>query len=245
MSDKSNDTGWSEPDSAKFIDYGRYYVPEREQQIETICGLIPAVPPPMHVVELCCGEGLLSEALLDRLPDATVHAYDGSPAMLARTRARLARFGDRFDTTEFDLAADGWRQFPWPLSGVVSSLAIHHLDGPGKQKLFNDVVAALAPGGVFVVADLVEPTSEAGRAVAAKAWDDAVRERALKLDGNLAAFVEFRETNWNYYSDPEPDPADMPSPLKDQLTWLEAAGLVGVDVHYVKAGHAIFSGRKP
>ena len=152
MSDIASNDGWSEADSENFIDYGRYYVPEREQQIETICSLIPDTPPPSHVVELCCGEGLLSHALLERLPNATVHAFDGSPKMLAHTRTRLAQFGDRFDTTQFDLAASDWRAFPWPLTGVVSSLAIHHLDGPGKAALFADVARALAPGGVFVVA---------------------------------------------------------------------------------------------
>ncbi len=245
MSDIASNDSWSEEDSENFIDYGRYYVPDREQQIETICSLIPDTPPPSHVVELCCGEGLLSHALLERLPNATVHAYDGSPKMLARTRTRLAQYGDRFDTTQFDLAATDWRTFPWPLTGVVSSLAIHHLDGPGKQALFADVARALAPGGVFVVADLVEPTSEAARRVAAKAWDDAVRHRALELDGNLAAFEAFQADVWNHYSAPQPDPVDMPSPLKSQLDWMEAAGLRDIDVHYLKAGHAIFSGRKP
>lgn len=219
-------------------------MPEREQQIETICSLVPDTPPPSHVVELCCGEGLLSHALLERLPNATVHAFDGSPKMLAHTRKRLARYGDRFDTSQFDLAATDWRAFPWPVTGVVSSLAIHHLDGAGKQALFADVARALAPGGVFVVADLVEPTSEAGRRVAAKAWDDAVRQRALELDGDLAAFETFQADGWNHYSAAEPDPVDMPSPLKSQLDWMEAAGLRDIDVHYLKAGHAIFSGRK-
>ncbi len=128
MSDIAGNDSWSEEDSENFIDYGRYYVPEREQQIETICSLIPDTPPPSHLVELCCGEGLLSHALLERLPNATVHALDGSPKMLAHARTRLARYGDRFDTTQFDLAATDWRTFPWPVTGVVSSLAIHHLD---------------------------------------------------------------------------------------------------------------------
>jgi tRNA (cmo5U34)-methyltransferase len=43
----------------------------------------------------------------------------------------------------------------------------------------------------------------------------------------------------------DPDPIDMPSPLLDQLNWLAAAGLEGADVHWLKAGHAIFSARKP
>ena len=239
--------GWSEDTSNQFIDYGNYFVPERETQIETVCGLIPApLPGPnQHVVELCCGEGLLSGALLARHPDITIHAYDGSPTMLAKTAERLDGYAGRFSTREIDIAADDWRRFPWPVRAFVSSLAVHHLDGPGKQKLFADLAAALAPGGGLVIADLIEPETTLGRDTAARGWDDAVRGRSLELDGDLAAFELFRDDAWNYFSDPSPDPIDQPSALFDQLKWLEAAGLENVDVHWLKAGHAIFSGVKP
>jgi hypothetical protein len=39
---------------------------------------------------------------------------------------------------------------------------------------------------------------------------------------------------------PEPDPIDQPSTLAAQLTWMAAAGLDAVDVHWQYAGHAIF-----
>jgi hypothetical protein len=44
---------WSEANSQTFLDYGRHFVPAREQQIETICNLIPAHDHPFTVVELC------------------------------------------------------------------------------------------------------------------------------------------------------------------------------------------------
>lgn len=244
MAEGNAEGSWTEADSEYFIDVGRYFVPDREVQIDTICDLIPDVIEGAHVVELCCGEGLLSRALLERLPGATVHAFDGSAAMLAKASTALASFGGRFDPRPFDIFDAGWRKFPWRPHAVVSSLAIHHLDGPQKRQLYEDVARALAPGGVFVIADLVEPTTPEGRGVAAKAWDDAVRAQALALDGDLAAFERFLADNWNYYSDPDPDPVDKPSPLYAQLGWLEAAGLKDADVHWLKAGHAIFSARK-
>ncbi len=236
---------WSEEDSAGFLDHGRHFVPERETQIETICAAVPATPAAVHLVELRCGEGLLSRALLERLPGATLHAFDGSPAMLEAAGERCAAFGGRFEARAFDLATADWRAFPWPLHAAVSSLAIHHLDGPQKQQLFADIAAALAPGGVFVIADLIAPPTPEGRALAAQAWDHEVRRRALEIDGNLGAYEDFLDENWNYHSDPLPDPLDKPSRLLDQLNWLEAAGLEAADVHWLKAGHAIFSARKP
>jgi tRNA (cmo5U34)-methyltransferase len=236
---------WDETDSQSFLDHGRFFVPEREEQIATICELIPAPAGPFHVIELCCGEGLLAGAILERFPRATVHGYDGSTAMLARARQALAAHGERFAGTPFDLADRSWRRFPWPLHAVVSSLAVHHLDGDGKRELFRDVALALAPGGALLIADLVRPATAAGAALAARAWDATVRERALALAGDLAPYETFRRERWNFYADPEPDPMDRPSPLLDQLRWMEEAGLGGVDVHWMKAGHAVFGGVRP
>jgi len=244
-------TPWNESDSALFIDEGAYFVPERELQIAAICGLVPedaGTKPGVvvgHVVELCCGEGLLTRALLEAFPDIRMHAYDGSPRMLEATRATAGPHAERLTTHRFDLAADDWRSFDWPLTAVVSSLAIHHLDGPGKQRLYADMAAALAPGGALIVADLVAPASPHAHALAAAGWDEAVRRRALELDGDLAAFERFRESGWNFFRDPDPDPIDKPSPLYDQLRWLEDAGFTGIDVVWMKAGHAIICGYKP
>lgn len=236
---------WSEDDSALFIDEGKYFVPEREVQIATICAAVPPLAEAGgagHIVELCSGEGLLTRALLERFPGARVHAFDGSPKMLAATRQTAGEHAGRLETHQFDLAARDWRSLDFEAHAAVSSLAVHHLDGPGKRALFKDVFAILAPGGAFVLADLIEPARAESQTIAAAAWDEAVKARALQLDGNLAAFDRFQAEAWNHYSAPEPDPVDQPSPLFDLLKWLEQAGFVQIDVHYLKAGHAIMSG---
>jgi tRNA (cmo5U34)-methyltransferase len=169
---------WDEDDSRGFLALGNFAVPGREEQTAAICDLIPPCGGGSHLVELCCGEGALARALLERFPAAQVHGYDGSATMLDHARAALAGHGARFTTQQFDLADRSWRGFPWPVTAVVSSLAIHHLDGEGKRRLFADLCAGLAPGGALLIADLVRPASAAGVALAARAWDEAVRRRA-------------------------------------------------------------------
>jgi len=245
MAERQNPSVWSEDDSQHFIDYGAYFVPEREVQIDTIVSVIPEPQGPCHMVELCSGEGLLAEALAARFKDATIHAYDGSEAMLASTAAKLAQHGTTHTTHLFEIAETDWRSFDWPLHAVVSSLAIHHLDGPGKSQLFKDIAAALTPGGAFVICDLIEAQTPEAQALWLRHWDDGVKARSIELDGNEKMLDFFREDGWNYYVDPDADPVDMPSPLFDQLLWLKEAGFENIDVHWLKAGHAIFSGRKP
>lgn len=247
MQDSVSAPQWEEQNSQDFIDYGKYFVPDREVQINCICEVIPPPPGPAYILDLCCGEGLLTRALLERFPECHVYGLDGSPTMIAHTEEALTAYGARFTAKQFDLAANDWREFPFSVHAVVSSLAIHHLDDTEKQVLFRDIVSILAPRGSFVIADLIEPMNRFGRKVAADAWDEAVHQRALALDGNLKGYDHFRELGWNHYagSGPEPDSIDKPSSLFDQLKWLDEAGFIDIDVFWMKAGHAIFGGRKP
>jgi tRNA (cmo5U34)-methyltransferase len=125
---------------------------------------------------------------------------------------------------------------------VVSSLAIHHLDGEQKRALYRDLYRLLNPGGVLIIADLIQPVHPSGVEVAALAWDEAVRQAALARDGHDAVFQMFQRDQWNIYR--YPDPMDQPSGVYEQLRWLEEAGFVDVDVFWLKAGHAIYGGRK-
>ena len=165
--------------------------------------------------------------------------------MLASAQARLEAAGVAYRTAIIDIAESGWRAFERPVHAFVSSLAVHHLDGAGKSRLFKDLAAALAPGGVIVICDLVEAQRGVGLELWKRHWDDGVRERSLKLDGNEKMLDFFRDDGWNYYADPDADPLDMPSTLFDQMLWMADAGLTGTDVHWLRAGHAIFSGTKP
>ena len=238
---------WGEENSQDFIDYGKYFVPDRESQINCICEVIPLPSKPAYMLDLCCGEGLLTRALLDKFPECQVYGLDGSPKMIAHVEKALAAYGERFKARQFDVAASDWRAFPFPVHAVVSSLAIHHLDRPEKQVLFKDMASILAPGGSFIIADLIEPMNQFGRKFAAKAWDETVRQRSLHLDGDLRGHEQFRQLGWNHFAEPgpEPDSIDKPSPLFDQLKWLDQAGFTDIDVFWMKAGHAIFGGRTP
>ena len=100
---------WDEAASQTFVDDGRYFVPDREEQIAVIAALVPPTDEPFHIYELACGEGFVADALLERFPRATVHGLDGSSLMLRRAQARLVRFGERFVPMSFRLEAGDWR----------------------------------------------------------------------------------------------------------------------------------------
>jgi tRNA (cmo5U34)-methyltransferase len=105
-----------------------------------------------RVLELGTGTGVTSRRVLERHPRAELTGVDSSEHMLAvadlpGADLRLQDLREELPEGPFDL--------------VFSALAIHHLDGPGKADLFARVAAALAPGGRFVMADVIVPEDPA------------------------------------------------------------------------------------
>lgn len=245
MPETTHPQGWREDHSAVFIDYGRAFTPERERQQEIVCELIASVAPAGTVVELCCGSGDLARLLLERLPEMHLKALDGSPKMLAQTGETCGAYAERLQVQPFDLAASDWRALRPAADAICSSLAIHHLDGGQKRQLFEDLFAALRPGGLFVLADLIRPASEAGWRIAADDWDRSVAARSQVLYGDDRARREFEKLRWNYFRWPDDNGIDHPSTVAEHIQWLAAAGFEAVDLHWLLAGHAILSARKP
>ena len=105
-----------------------------------------------RVLEL--GTGTCETALRVRAehPGADWVGIDSSEAMLARARERLPGAHLRLQRLEDELPSG-------PFDLVVSALAVHHLDGPGKQDLFSRVARVLQPDGLFVLGDVVVPAA--------------------------------------------------------------------------------------
>jgi tRNA (cmo5U34)-methyltransferase len=109
---------------------------------------------PRSVLDLGVGTGITSSRVLVLHPHVRLVGIDESAEMLDHARGvlpgadlRVARLEDPLPKGPFDV--------------VVSALAVHHLDGPGKADLFSRVATVLAPGGRFVLGDVIVPDDPA------------------------------------------------------------------------------------
>jgi tRNA (cmo5U34)-methyltransferase len=233
---------WSEDDSDIYRRLAPVAVPSRNHQLATMATLLPFEPSDaFEVVEIGTGEGLLSQTLAAVFPNARVTALDGSESMRAAAAERLGSYGDRVRVDAMDLTADDWLVHLNGADAVVSSLVVHHLDGPGKKKLFETVGERTSARSALLIADLVEPASPQALELFAASWDESARLQA-EARGENDLFDLFRSTEWNIYR--VPDPMDKPSRLADQLMWLHGAGFAVVDCFWLEAGHAIYGGYK-
>ena len=237
--------GWLETDSEVFAVLGEVFVPGREEILRALLDHVPAAPGESFLaVDIGCGGGWLSGAVLEKFPGSRVLALDRSQEMLRAAGKLLEPYGERAELRGFRLEEPDWiPEIEGPVRCFISSLVIHHLAGAGKRELFGKLWEKLEPGGALLYADMIEPRSEIGRRHMAQAWNEETRRRSLKLTGNERAYRTFVEQEWNWYE--HPDPMDKPSGVGEQLRWLEEAGFEGVDVPWARAGHAVFCAYKP
>ena len=110
-----------------------------------------------RAVELGCGEGALSFAVLDCFPNASALALDGSASMREQAGRHLQRFGERVRVAAFDMASPDWLSALDTSDCIVSSLCVHHLSGQEKQWLFTEIGKRISDRGVVLLADIVKP----------------------------------------------------------------------------------------
>jgi len=137
-------------DQAELLDLDAEVLAEH---IAAITTWLPVGAAPQEIVDLGCGTGTGTFALLGRFPEAHVTAVDSSAEHLHRLRekARAEGVQERVRTVQADLDAADWPGLGTP--GLVwASASMHHMADPDRA--LRRVHDLLAPGGLFAVVEL-------------------------------------------------------------------------------------------
>lgn len=120
---------------------------------------------PARVIEIGCGDGRTTRAILAACPEAFVTAIDSEPKMIARAKQALqaAIRGGRCEVVRADA-----RQF---LAGrpaesaeaVASAMTLHNLTFRYRRELHREIHRVLVRGGLFVNADKYAPQDDTAR----------------------------------------------------------------------------------
>ena len=125
-------------------------------RLQTEVAAAAATGAPRSILDLGIGSGLSAQRVLEALPEAKLLGVDASSEMLAAAEATLDPERTRLQSGRLEEPLpDG------PFDLVMSMLAVHHLDGPGKADLFARIASVLETGGRFVLGDLVVPADPA------------------------------------------------------------------------------------
>ena len=179
------------------------------------------LPDGSAILDLGCGPGDITLQLARSLPKARVHGLDGSAAMLAIARERLA--ADPDGRVAFLHGLVPGAELPLQsYDAIVSNSLLHHLHQPAG--FWATIADTGSPGAPVVVMDLFRPPDEA---TALRLVDTyaAGEPEVLRNDFHASLLAAF-----------EPDE------VRDQLA---ACRLDGFSVETVSDRHMLIRGRLP
>ncbi len=179
-----------------------------------------------EILDMGAGTGILASYVRERLPGAHITMIDFSEKMLEISRKRFA--GD----ASISYIVDDFTQHAYQrkYDAVVSSLAIHHLTGDEKMRLYRDIYRILNNGGIFVNADQVLGHTVNIEAMYKSEWESYVKKSGLSAEELELAFERAK--------------LDRMSTLEDQLGWLREAGFQDVDCVYKYYNFVVLYGTK-
>jgi len=201
-------------------------VPQYLFQHQIIEDLLPDEDRAYRVLDLGCGNGVLSELVFRRLPRAQVVGFDLTEKMLAAYRKKLAGFTDRFTLQAGDFRVD-------PLGSdydlILAGLTLHHLTWPEREAFYRRLYAALRSGGRFIARDIIideEPEVTGDHYLL---WKKFMQSRGEDPEFWYARHVE----------------KDHPMTLTDHFSWLREAGFTKTACHWRLYNFAVTSAEKP
>lgn len=116
--------------------------------------------PGARLLDLCCGTGLSTAAILVEHPDASVQGLDASKGMLERARSKPGLAGVEFlHGDAMDPAAAGAKG---PFDGILMAYGLRNVEDPDLclERLFG----LLAPGGTLCLHEYSVADSRSARA---------------------------------------------------------------------------------
>jgi trans-aconitate 2-methyltransferase len=118
--------------------YDRTSEPQQTWATEVLVRL-QGISPDATVLDVGCGTGRVTEALLELVPAGQVLAIDQSPDMVAHARERLGGRAKVWcaDVLELDLEQ--------PVDAIISTATLHWV--PDHDRLWSRLARALRPGG--------------------------------------------------------------------------------------------------
>lgn len=235
-----NKSAWADNKFAQnYLDKADIYVLERRKMFWFVSSLVSHFrhgKENIKLLELGCGDGALTEELLETNNGVSATLLDGGEGMIQRAKERLKGYQNTafMQATFQDLLGGKIKLETYDF--IVSSMAIHHLEMDEKAHLFRHIASWLKQGGHFVDVDVVLPPSEELEEWYFDIWKDWLAHMMSQY--NIQD--EVPEDLIRRYKDPLS--MNKPDTLGDQLRALESAGFVDVDCYFKNGVFVVFGG---
>ncbi len=234
----------SETLSDLYLDHVRVAVPLADEQIDVMLRLLGASGRPLRTfVDLGCGDGILSAAILNRFRSAQAMLLDFSAKMLDKARKNLARFGYEHQFKLIDYGNLGWftrLNGSASFDAVVSGYSIHHQPDPRKRELYREIFDLLSPGGLFINLEHVSSPTPWSQSIS----DDRFIDALFDFHHERESATSRNEIAGRFFDRPD-KVANILAPVDIQCDWLRQIWYCDVDCYFKLFELAVFGGRRP
>jgi tRNA (cmo5U34)-methyltransferase len=193
----------------------------------------------LNVLDLGCGDGIITRYICENFPDNNFHLIDASENMLNKAKENLS---NDLNITFSHLTFEDYIDLPSENNRydlAFSANAIHHLDSIRKMEMFAKIYMELKHGGIFLNIDPVHPSSSYSEKIQFGIWKNWMNE-TLKNMENKDEIGKYDNIPEIYKNNLE----NKPSGLWEQLQMLGKCGFRDADCFYKYSIFAVFGGTK-
>jgi tRNA (cmo5U34)-methyltransferase len=200
-------------------------VPQYLEQHEIIRSLLPNGDRDYDVLDLGCGNGVLSELVLNKLPHAHVVGFDLTEDMLKAYDKKLSKYSGRYELKQGNLLSD-------PIGGqydiILAGLTLHHLTWSQREQFYKTLSDSLHEGGLLICRDIIIDENESVRSDQYGLWMEFIKSQGEDQESWYSKHME----------------KDHPVTLTNHFVWLRNAGFIKVACHWRLYNFAITTAQK-
>ena len=200
-------------------------IPQYKEQHEIISSLIPVDIEQCRALDLGCGNGVLSELILRKLPHSFVTGFDLTDSMLEAYENKLSNYVGRYECKLGDFQTDSIGE---GYDIIIAGLSLHHLNWEEREKFYQRLYSALNSNGIFISRDIIIDEDQAIRKDQYSYWKEFMKSQGEDFEFMYSKHME----------------KDYPMTLTDHFEWLRKAGFSRVACQWRLYNFAITTARK-
>jgi ubiquinone/menaquinone biosynthesis C-methylase UbiE len=194
------------------------------------------------ILDLGCGDGILTASILQQYPYASGVLLDISEPMLQAAKEKLASYNDKLEFLLLDYGDKRWIEkvkTKAPFSVIVSGFSIHHQSDGRKKELYSEMFELLEPGGLFLNLEHVSSASKWVSSLFEECFIDSLYSTYLR--NNTGKTRQEAADEFNRRDDKD---VNILAAVEQQCEWLRNIGFQDVDCYFKVFEFALFGGRK-
>jgi tRNA (cmo5U34)-methyltransferase len=200
-------------------------VPQYLEQHQIIYDLIPKEEKNYRVLDLGCGNGILSEVVFKKLPNSNIVGFDLTETMLNAYEKKLSKYSGKYELRQGDFRTDPIGQ---GYDIILAGLALHHLTWEERRRFYLTLYSSLNKGGLFLTRDIIIDEDQDVTKDQYNHWKEFMRSHGEDPDFWYSKHIQ----------------KDHPMTLSGHFAWLRDAGFIKLACHWRLYNFAITSAEK-